>query len=155
MTINTDLAGFVETCGLVMEGMGLPRMGGRVLGWLLVCEPAHQSAAQLAAALSASTGSISGTTGLLLRYGLIDRVAFPGDRRQYFLLRPGLWWQMMQQRLLGVHAFRELAEQGAKVVDTPSALSRLHEVSEFYHYLEEALAHGMARWQAAQTASSP
>lgn len=129
-------------------------MGGRLLGWLLVCEPAHQSAAQLASALSASTGSISGTTGLLLRYGLIDRVAFPGDRRQYFVLRPGLWWQMMQQRLTAVHAFRELAEQGARVTDSPSALARLREVGDFYQYLEQALAEGMARWRAARESAA-
>ena len=50
---------FAEEVGIVFEQTGLPRMAGRILGWLLIAEPPHQSTEQLINALMASKGSIS------------------------------------------------------------------------------------------------
>ena len=55
---------FVEEVGIVFEQTGLPRMAGRILGWLLIAEPPHQSTEQLINALMASKGSISSMTRL-------------------------------------------------------------------------------------------
>lgn len=58
-------------------------MVGRALGWLLVCEPPEQSAAELAETLQASKGSISTATRVLLRLGFIERVEeYLADRRR-------------------------------------------------------------------------
>ena len=38
---------FVEEVGIVFEQTGLPRMAGRILGWLLISDPPHQSTDQL------------------------------------------------------------------------------------------------------------
>ena len=55
---------FVDANGeLMSKSYGLPRMTGRVLAWLLVCDPPEQTAAELAEALDASKGAISGATG--------------------------------------------------------------------------------------------
>jgi DNA-binding transcriptional regulator GbsR (MarR family) len=83
---------FVEEIGMRLEmDMGTPRMVGRVLGWLLVCDPPAQSAAELAATLQASKGSISGATQVLLRIGLIERVHRRGERFDRFEARPEAW----------------------------------------------------------------
>ncbi|WP_460527165.1 hypothetical protein [Flindersiella endophytica] len=55
----SELQEYVEEIGLYFAGVRLPRMPGRILGWLLVCDPPHQSAEELAAALQVSSGSIS------------------------------------------------------------------------------------------------
>lgn len=34
---------FIEDVGLLLEESGLPRMAGRILGLLLICNPPHQS----------------------------------------------------------------------------------------------------------------
>lgn len=68
---------FAEDVGLVFENIGLPRMAGRVLGWLLVCDPPHQSMLELVEALSASKASISNTTRMLIEIGLIERISLP------------------------------------------------------------------------------
>jgi hypothetical protein len=44
--------GFADEIGLVYDDLGFPRAWGRVLGWLLVCEPDYQSAEDLAAVLT-------------------------------------------------------------------------------------------------------
>lgn len=70
---------------------GTPRMVGRVLGWLLVCEPPEQSAAELAEFLQASKGSISTATRVLLRMGLIERSHARGERFDRFRALPEAW----------------------------------------------------------------
>lgn len=56
---------FVEDISLYFEQMGLPRMAGRVLGVLLICDPPAQSLTDLCERLQASKSSVSTTTRLL------------------------------------------------------------------------------------------
>ena len=83
---------FVEELGVLLElEAGTPRMVGRTLGWLLVCDPPEQSAAELAEMLQASKGSISTATRVLLRMGLVERVRFRGERFDRFRVQPEAW----------------------------------------------------------------
>src|ERR1700716_1606374 len=83
---------FIDASGTwVSKSYGLPQMTGRVLGWLLVCDPVEQTAAQLAEALDASKGSISGATGILVRARLVDRLHVRGERADRFRIRPEAW----------------------------------------------------------------
>ncbi len=87
---------FVEELGMQFElEAGAPRMVGRVLGWLLVCEPPEQSAAELAHTLQASKGSISTATRVLLRMGLVERVRVRGERFDRFRALPGAWEEFL------------------------------------------------------------
>ena len=66
---------FAEDAALVLESMGLARAHGKLLAWLLVCDPPHQSSTDLAAALDLSAGSVSTGTRFLENARLIRRVA--------------------------------------------------------------------------------
>ena len=50
---------FVEELGLLFAELGQPRMMGRMLAWLLICEPPDQSSSDLVGALGASKATIS------------------------------------------------------------------------------------------------
>ena len=95
---DDDLLQFVEEVAVAFERMGLFRMAGRVVGWLLVCEPAHQSADELAAALQASRSSISMAMQLLQRSGAVERYPMPGSRRTYYRLTPGFWLREAEEK---------------------------------------------------------
>lgn len=83
---------FVEELGMQFElEAGTPRMVGRVLGWLLVCDPPEQSAAELAHTLQASKGSISTASRVLLRMGMIERLRVRGERFDRFRALPEAW----------------------------------------------------------------
>jgi hypothetical protein len=83
---------FVEELGMLLElEAGAPRMVGRTLGWLLVCDPPEQSAAELAGTLEASKGSISTATRVLVRMGMIERVRRRGERFDRFRALPDAW----------------------------------------------------------------
>ena len=79
---------FIEDIGLFFEQMGLPRMAGRMLGYLLIAEPEAQSVTDITAALKASKSSVSVMARLLVDNGLIERVASPVPRRDYYRFTP-------------------------------------------------------------------
>ncbi|MBW4693287.1 MAG: MarR family transcriptional regulator [Lyngbya sp. HA4199-MV5] len=140
---------FVETVGISFELVGLPRMAGRILGWLLISNPPHQSPGELADVLQASKGSISTMTRLLTQIGLIERTSLPGHRRDYFRIKPNAWAELTKQRILQIKTFRELAEQGLALTHShsPQLRQRLEEMHAVHAFLEQELPLMMERWE--------
>lgn len=140
---------FVERAGVVIEHLGLPRMAGRVLGWLLICDPPQQSPGELAAALQASKASISTTIRYLVQIGLVERVVFPGKRRDYFRMREEAWSRTTEERFDMVTAMRELAEQGLalRAEAGAEATEQLREMRDFYAFNERELPALIERWR--------
>ena len=132
---------FIEDAGIVYEEMGLPRMAGRIFGWLLLCEPPYQSAEELARILEASKGSISSMTQLLIRIGLIERMGLPGKRGTYYRIKSGSWSELMRARMSHVTGIRELAERGLALTADRDNKSRrrLQQLRDFYAFLEEQI----------------
>jgi DNA-binding transcriptional regulator GbsR (MarR family) len=124
-------------------------MAGRIMGWLLICDPAHQSLAQLGSVLKASKGSISTMTRILVDIGIAKRVSMPGDRRDYVVIPDGWLTKQMdsgQQRSTRV---RKLAEDGLRVLaGTPHARqARLAELRDLYSFMERETPALLERWQ--------
>lgn len=144
---------FVEDCGVLFEQLGYPRMAGRVVGHLLLSDPPEQSAADLAAGLAASKGSISTTTRLLLRMGLIERTVLPGVRRDYFVACADGWSRMLHDRLTMTASFRELVDRGLGLLGRGQPASRraLTELRDFYTYFEQEFPALVRRWERRRT----
>ena len=90
---------FVEEVGIVFEQTGLPRMAGRIFGWLLISDPSHQTMHELTEALHASKASISNTTRMLIQMGFVERISLPGHRRDYYRIKPGVWYQLTKRKI--------------------------------------------------------
>jgi hypothetical protein len=124
---------FIDATGeWVSKAYGVPMMAGRVLGWLLVCDPAEQTAAQLAEALGASKGSISGATGLLVRGRLVDRLHVRGERADRFRVRPEAWDDQVRDQ--NIDQARAVLALGLEALDgeSPTRRARLEELDAFY-----------------------
>ena len=143
---------FIEEVGLMFEMVGMPRMSGRIFGWLLISDPAQQSNAALADMLQASKGSISTMTRFLIQLGLIERVSLPGDRRDYFQIKDHAWSQLTKQRLVQIGAFRQLAERGLDLMQqTPvQHQRRLQEMRDIHAFWERELPLVDERWEKEQ-----
>ncbi|MBW4464607.1 MAG: MarR family transcriptional regulator [Pegethrix bostrychoides GSE-TBD4-15B] len=143
---------FVEEVGLMFELAGLPRMSGRIFGWLLLSSPQRQSHGQLAEVLQASKGSISTMTRLLIQIGLIERISIPGERRDYFQIRPNAWSQMTKQRMAQITAFKELAAKGLDLLkdSPPVQQQRLREMHDLHAFLEREMPLLDQRWEVEQ-----
>ncbi|NLX09518.1 MAG: MarR family transcriptional regulator [Chloroflexi bacterium] len=140
---------FAEEVGLFFERSGMTRMAGRILGWLLVCDPPHQTLNDLAEALQASKGSISGMTRFLIHMGLIERFSLPGERRDYFRVRADAWYFAMESGLAEITRAREIAERGLQLLDdeNPASQKRLEEMRDIYTFFEREIPLILARWK--------
>ena len=141
---------FVEEVGIVFEQTGMPRMAGRIIGWLLISDPPHQSTGQLAEALMASKGSISTMTRLLIQIGLIERLSLPGVRRDYFRLRSDAWQHMIRRGLEDeIKMVKQLAERGLELLADKTPLTRkwLEEMRNAYTFLEREFPVLLERWE--------
>jgi len=143
---------FVEEVGIFFEQTGMPRMAGRILGWLLISDPPHQSPDELAASLMASKGSISTMTRLLIRIGLIERLSLPGVRHDYFRLRPGAWQHLIKESQEQIACVKRLAERGLDLLKGRDTMSRqwLEEMRDTYAFFDREFPALMARWEQEQ-----
>lgn len=128
---------FAEEMAILFERFGVPRGAGRLLGWLLICEPARQSTADLVAALGLSKASVSSAVRLLESYRLLTRAVVPGDRSDYYEVRPDAFAAAHDQ--LGTfRLFVDLMEAGLAAIRDPDGprAERLRETAAFYRFLE-------------------
>ena len=150
---RTRLRHLVEDVSIVFNELGLPRMAGRILGWLLICDPPHQSATELSTALGGSKGSISSMTRLLIQVGLIERMCLPQDRITYYRIKPGAWHEIMSNRMTHLTSMRQLIKRGLELVpqQNTEVRRRLREIHDFYAFFERELPLLLDRWRKQRT----
>ncbi len=130
---------FIEDIGLFFEQMGMPRMAGRILGVLLISDPPAQSITDLGQKLKASKSSISIMARLLVERGLVERVASPIPRRDYYRFKPGGWIIYMRQWLGLMAALHQITERGMALMDGMEAeqKQRLVEAHDLFSLMED------------------
>jgi DNA-binding transcriptional regulator GbsR (MarR family) len=131
---------FIEEVGIAFEQTGMPRMAGRIFGWLLIADPPYQSPGELADVLQASKGSISTTLRLLLQVGLIERYIIPGERHNHFRLHHEALPKIVKHGLEDeIKMLKGLSEHGLALLKGESLDRRrwLEEMHERYSFLDK------------------
>ncbi len=125
---------FVERVGRFWESISGTRTAGRILGWLMICEPDHQSSSEIVEALDVSTGSVSIQIRQLEQAGVVERVTFRGDRASYYRLPNRVWSQVLHGELDRIVEMRKLSEAAAGFLPTvrPERVTELGAVAEFF-----------------------
>jgi DNA-binding transcriptional regulator GbsR (MarR family) len=123
------------------QHFGLPPITGRILGWLLICDPPEQSAGEIAEAIGASRASLTTSMRLLTAGNLVRRRHRPGERTTYFRIDDDAWEKVIRQRIAGMASLREITEDALTLVghDTARA-ARVRGAHEFFGWLSEAFA---------------
>lgn len=149
---DPEVSAYVEAMGDLFAQLGQARIAGRVVGWLLVCDPAHQSAADLERAIGASKASISAVTRTLLASGLVETLGVAGDRRTHFRIRPGAWTDMLVAKLRWNDHLRAAAERGLAILveAPPERRARLEEMKRFYDFFQREFEASLGRWRAGE-----
>jgi len=129
---------FVEEMGQFLGSGGMTPAAGRMWAWLLICDPAEQTASELATQLHSSRGAISGAARLLAAAGMIRRTTRRGDRREYFTAPPGALEALLAGAGASFRRFREITEDGLAVLGDrpPSVRARLQEIHDAYAFFE-------------------
>ncbi|HEX5266618.1 MAG TPA: hypothetical protein VFW24_07580 [Acidimicrobiales bacterium] len=128
---------------------GYPPMVGRVLGYLLVCEPADQSIGELAEALLASRSAITGALNVLERIDAVRRTRAAGERMD----RVRVDFSSAQTRGFDVTEYEELgdlAREGMVVLTgaAPERRADLVEMAAFSDFLVERIRALQDEWEA-------
>jgi DNA-binding transcriptional regulator GbsR (MarR family) len=140
---------FIERMGLTLEADGMPRIAGRIFGFLLISEEAR-SLDELAAELRVSKGSASTNARLLEQRGLLERVCRPADRRDYYRVRPDLFNHTMALRLARWERFHQAVADARTTlpIDSPEVRERLEDYEQAYGFMSHIIREALSNWQA-------
>jgi DNA-binding transcriptional regulator GbsR (MarR family) len=102
MSVINQRNTFIEESGILFETMGMTRMAGRIMGYLMITDKDMASFEELTQVLQASKSSISTNVKACTLVGFIKPITQPGDRKTYYMLSPDISWSDL---------FRKKAEQ--------------------------------------------
>lgn len=142
MTVDREprLAVWIERFAARFVDDGLPLIAGRILGYLLVCDPPERTAEELSRALEASSGSISTNVRLLMNQGLVSKKTRRGRQAALYRINEKRWAEMLQRRLEAIAGTRELTREGMRLLSgDPQRAHRLRTVHELYAWLADEL----------------
>jgi DNA-binding MarR family transcriptional regulator len=132
---------FADHAGrLYARRYGMAPMVGRLLGYLMVCDPREQSISELAEALLASRSAIAGAVSTLETLGLVRRSRAAGERMDRVCIdrtsRRAFGFDVSEYREQG-----ELAREGLEVLADapPDRRAVLMELAAFADFLVERL----------------
>lgn len=125
---------FVEHMGRWWETGTGSRTAGRILGWLMICEPPHRSATGLIEELEVSAGSVSTQVRLLEGLKFVERLTFPGDRATYYQMKQDVWVEVMSSEMDHLQRMKAILAAGSEVVPTerPERLTDVGVIAEFF-----------------------
>jgi DNA-binding transcriptional regulator GbsR (MarR family) len=136
-----QLAGLIEELSLLFEKSGMPRIAGRIVGWLVVCDPPYASIDELRHLTGASKASVSTMTRLLEHMELLERASVPGRRQILFQIRPGAWSHSQEAQIALIQRFSDIAERIDRALAGSSRerRARVLDMRENYRFWEREL----------------
>ena len=139
---------FVEKLAICGEEDGLPRIAGRLIGFLMMQEGAY-SLDDLADALQISKASVSTNARMLEDKGILVRTSSPGDRRDYYEIAPGHFERFIQNAQRKVQRFHDLVEETLGLLPRANRVGRrrLRESLLFYRFMMENLNEYQSKWR--------
>ncbi len=145
---ETDL---IEKFGLAFEQEGLPRIAGRIIGFLMI-HSGPCTLDDLADQLQVSKTSASTNTRLLEQHGILERTAKAGDRRDYYQMASNYGEQMFAMAKQRMERFHTLLAEAATQLSHMSEESRerLGNMQRFYRFLLTDLDDIVVRWRSFQ-----
>jgi hypothetical protein len=147
--LTPELRQFVQSMGLYFEKFGLPRIGGRMLGLLLVAAR-PLSLDDIAQTLHVSRASVSTNIRLIVASGLAEPLSVPGERRDYYRFGPDTWERTLATELEGIVMLRRLGERGLAAARASETVAHQHlrDLLEFCDLLLEDRRVGLEHWRA-------
>jgi hypothetical protein len=139
---------FIEGMGLYFERLAIPRIGGRILGLLMLADR-PLTLDEMARVLRVSRASVSTNARLSVAVGMVEHVSLPGDRRDYYAFSPNAWTRRIEVALPLLDLMRGLAEQGLAGLDPANSTGRdrLQMAIEFCDFYRGETEATIAHWR--------
>ncbi len=148
-TTSADKQRQVERIGVGFEKAGIPPVGARIIGLLMMAEPPYLSFDDLVEYTQASKSSVSNALKTLQTEGLVDYITFSGDRKRYFQLYSSTWVEIMKDRLTAFTSLRQIIKETLELRSSqyPEFNHTLTEVVDLYRELEEKMMRTIEDWE--------
>jgi DNA-binding transcriptional regulator GbsR (MarR family) len=142
-----ELEEYIEEVGQFYERYGLPKMAGRILGFLMASPQEHLSFDSILEQLQASKGSISGNLKLLLTQKLIEKYMLPGNRKSHFRFSSRNIFKMLEDKISNAQSITSLYSKANDINDPESKKHvQLADVIDFYQFLEAEIPILKQKW---------
>lgn len=160
MPSSTFLKQKVEEIGVAFDKTGLAPMIGRVLGFLLLADPPHQTFYAIQEFLGASKSSISHALNSLMFKGIVEYITFSGDRKRYFKLNAENWLEQAKCKMTDFSEVDRVLMEALQLRD-PNKHKEFHEgllkIFDFHLFMSQEMPKLFEKWEqklAAQQAAS-
>jgi predicted transcriptional regulator len=139
---------FIERFAGHLTDAGMQRMAARVFVALLAQDAARMTASELGEVLQVSPAAISGAVRYLAQADMLERRRELGSRRDYYVLKADMWYDMITQREQLVVRWRGVLEDGIVALGADTrAGQRMRETVAFFDYIHEEMPLLMDRWK--------
>ncbi|HUK73281.1 MAG TPA: helix-turn-helix domain-containing protein [Streptosporangiaceae bacterium] len=116
---------------------GVKIITGRVLGWLMICDPPHQSVGQIARAIGASRTAVASSLRFLTAAGFVRQDPRSGERVVRYGMDNDAWTTVMRRRLAALVSFREIAQDGIQMIGPADPRSeRMRAARDIFDWLD-------------------
>ncbi len=134
MPMTDEQHAYVDRVATFFTMFGSARAWAEILGWLMICEPAERTQAEIAEDLGLSAGTVSTQLRTHVQLGMVEQVRVRGDRTQRYRLRSGAWFEVMASELGRIQAMGEIARAAAPVLpeDRPERVTELGDLADFF-----------------------
>ncbi|MDD8018533.1 MAG: winged helix-turn-helix transcriptional regulator [Bacteroidota bacterium] len=149
---QSALVHFADEVGIFFEKSGMPRIAGKIYGLLLISEHPHLSTDEIAEQLTASRGSVSTMTRMLIEAGIIDKIRVPGERQDSFRIRSLTFSQLLKAKLDQTAEFHKVIDKGFALFPEKNSTvyERLKELHDFVAFFQKELGSLFERWELQQ-----
>ncbi len=115
--IESEVLGWVErSAAFLADRWGIALTTGRVLSWLMICDPPEQSSEQIAGAIGTKPQAITIALQVLTAAGFTQRRTQPGDGQVRYLLDDDAWIRVLRRRIGALVPFRDIAQDGIQLI---------------------------------------
>jgi predicted XRE-type DNA-binding protein len=148
MDITPPQQRFIDDFASLWERFGANASQGRVLALLYIADQSELTAGAIAELLGISRGSVSQITRQLIQLHMVQRVARPGDRRDWFRVAANPFGVAARNERAQIGTFTALFRQGLAIHDTspPERRRALANSIAFLEDYDAALGDFLSAW---------
>jgi len=133
--LDNDQKDFIDKLGFYYEGYGIPRIGGRILGYILLCD-SPISAEHISSDLGISRASASTNLRLLINYGFIEKKMVQQGRTDFYVMAKSAWENALITRLNGFRSLLNILDTDSLSTDN-SSVNEMREWCQLMYSIHE------------------
>lgn len=157
MELSVDHRQFIDDFAAQWERVGANLAQGRVLALLYVVPQSEATATDIAETLGISRGAVSQITRQLIQLRMAQRVARPGDRRDWFRISPNPFGEASRSERAQIQVFIALFQRGLVLHNTspPEQNRALTNSIAFLQAYDAALGAFLDSWNPPANSETP